>query len=403
MRILVSGASIAGPVLAYWLAHYGFDVTVVERAPTLRKTGGHAVDLFKPAMDIVDKMNLMAPIMAKKTGTEYISVYREGHPQPIVIRQGPIFTAVSQRHVEIMRDDLSEVFYDASAPNARYLFGQSIASLAQDETGVAVTFTDGTQQRFDLVIGADGLHSNVRSLEFGPEDSYMHWLGGYLAVATIPDYLQLRDRMLMSGRVNQIAGMYSSAHMDDARALFMFRPPVQLDYHYRDIEQQKVLLRNYYRDFGWEVPRLLDEVDDSDAFYMDSITQLRLDSWTTGRVALVGDAGYCPGPAVGGSTSMAVVGAYVLAGEIATHGSDYQSAFRAYEAGMRDYVLSSRKFAATVARTLIPSSRFGLWALVQSARLVGSLPDRVAGALSRLGSANAANIHDSVRVRDYSR
>lgn len=286
MRILISGASVAGPVLAYWLSRYGFTVTVVERAPVLRKAGGHAVDLFKPAMDIAEKMCVVKRIAAKKTGTDVIEVYREGRDRPYEIEIGRLMTAVSDRHVEIMRDDLAEILYEAGRDSVEYLFGDSITAITEDAGGVDVAFEQGPHRRFDLVIGADGLHSNVRGLVFGPESRFTTWIGAYLAVASVPDYLNLRDRMVTTCAIDRMAGVYSAAHMDDARAVFMFRPRHQLDYHYRDTARQKALLRQAFDGVEQHVPRLLDEADRAEAFYLDSITQLRMDTWSRGRVSL---------------------------------------------------------------------------------------------------------------------
>lgn len=401
MRILISGASVAGPTLAYWLARYGCDVTVVERSPAPRKSGGHAVDLFKPAMDIVETMGILDTIEAHKAGTDVISIHREGKPGLIEVPEALIFSAVSQRHVEIMRDDLSDILYEASSPTAEYIFGDSIAALAEEGNGVRIAFDKGPERQFDLVIGADGLHSNVRGLVFGPESGYSHWLGEYLAVASIPNYLDLSDRALMFPRVNRMAGIYSAAQIPDARAFFLFRPPEPLDYHHRDVDRQKALLRDVYADFGWEVPRILAEISTTDAFYMDSITQLRMDTWSKGRITLVGDAGYCPGPAVGGSTSLALVGAYVLAGEIAAAAGDHTRAYPAYEAAMREYVHLSRQLALTASDTLVPKSRLGLLTLIQGARILGYLPSPLARAVSRLVAARRVNIHDTFTLHDY--
>lgn len=401
MRVLISGASVAGPTLAFWLARYGFDVTVVERSPAPRKSGGHAVDLFKPAMDIVEKMGVLDTIEAHKAGTDVLSIYREDKADLIDLPEALIFSAVSQRHVEIMRDDLSEILYAVSSPTAEYIFGDSIMTLNQNDTGVDVTFEQGPPRRFDLVIGADGLHSNVRSLVFGPEAGYSHWLGEYLAVASIPNYLGLDDRAVMFPRVDRMVGIYSATRVPDARAFFLFRTAAPLDYSHRDIDRQKAILREVYADFGWEVPRMLAEVDTADAFYMDSITQLRMDTWSTGRITLVGDAGYCPGPAVGGSTSLAVVGAYVLAGEIAAAAGDHTRAYPAYEAALREYIHRSRQLALTASDTLVPKSRLGLSTLIHGARILGYLPSPLARTASRLVAARRLNIHDTFAIRDY--
>ncbi|MEV7005759.1 FAD-dependent monooxygenase [Streptosporangium sp. NPDC051022] len=403
MRILISGASVAGPVLAYWLNRYGFAVTVVERAPALRKAGGHAVDLFRPAMDIVDRMGLIEQVQTRKTGTEWLSFRAGNGDRSHTLEVGRLMRVVSDRHVEIMRDDLGEIFHEATQRDVEYLFGDSIAALAENADGVDVTFERGPARSFDLVIGADGLHSNVRRLVFGPESRFSTWIGAYLAVMSIPNYLGLRDRMDGVTDVNRMVGVYGGAHMDDARAVFLFRPAAELDYHHRDVDRQKELLREQFAGMGWEVPRLLgEEMDNASTFYFDSITQLRMDTWSRGRVSLVGDAGYCPGPAVGGSTSLAVVGAYVLAGELAEAGGDHTRAFAAYEREMGDYVRRSRTFAVGAAKRLIPTGRLGLWSLVQGIRLINHVPTPIARALADSG-AKGLRLHDEIVLKDYPR
>ncbi|MFG1705997.1 FAD-dependent monooxygenase [Nonomuraea sp. M3C6] len=397
MRILISGASVAGPALAYWLTRYGFTVTVVEQAPALRKTGGHAIDLFRPAMDIVEQMGVLEQVQAKKTGIEWLTMRREGRERPLELELRRVMTAVSDRHVEIMRDDLSEIFYDATRHDVDYVFGDSIASISD---GGEVTFDSGRAAEFDLVVGADGLHSNVRRLVFGPESDFTTWIGAYLAVFSMPNYPGLDGRMEAIAGVGRMAG-YGAVHMDDARAVFLFRTPEQLDYHHRDVARQKELLRERFAGMGWEVPRLLAELDRTPAFYFDSITQLRLDTWSKGRVTLVGDAGYCPGPAVGGSTSLAVVGAYILAGELATYGGDHTRAFPSYESEIGEYVRRSRTFAIGAAKRIVPGSRFDLWALTQGVRLINHLPAALTKAATKIGS-KGVRLHDSIALKDYS-
>jgi len=394
MDVLISGASIAGPVTAYWLRRSGFRVTVVERAPALRKTGGHAVDLFAPAMDIVERMGLADQVEARSTGTERMVVLREGARRPTTIDLRKLMAGFSRRHVEIMRDDLSEILYDATRDDVEYVFGDHVTAIGDDGE---VTFANGGPRRFDLVIGADGLHSGVRGLVFGPESAYTRWIGGYIAVASIPNYLDLRNEMRGFAGVNRLGGLYSAQHMTDARAMFLFRTPTELSYDRHDGAAQRRLLREQFGDLGWEIPRLLDETDRASAFYFDSITQLRLEHWTRGRVALVGDAGYCPGPAVGGSTSLAVVGAYTLAGELAA-GGDAARAYPAYEAALGDYVRSSRAFAATMAKRIVPTSRAMTWAMTTGVQLFTALPTTLA---RRIGAAGATGLHESVAVRDY--
>jgi 2-polyprenyl-6-methoxyphenol hydroxylase-like FAD-dependent oxidoreductase len=398
MRILISGASIAGPVLAYWLTRYGFEATVVERAPALRKTGGHAVDLFRPAMEISEKMGVLPTIEASATGTNTLTMYRQGARRPARVDLTKVVGAASDRHVEIMRDDLSEAYYDAGRDRVEYLFDDSITAISPDG---AVTFENAASRSFDVVIGADGLHSNVRRLVFGEDAGRTRFLGGYLAVQSVPKTLARDSEMVVHVGAGRLAGIYTAQPLDDARALFMFRSKEELEYHYRDALRQKELLRTAFTGMDATVDSWLDVLDHTPTFYFDSITQLQLDGWSRGRVALVGDAGYCPGPAVGGSTSIAVLGAYVLAGELARGRGDYAQAFAAYEREMADSVGRSRAFARTVAKSIVPSSAAGVWALTSGAQLISMLPAGLTKAVARLNT-KGVRLYDSMRVPDYS-
>ncbi len=397
MRILISGASVAGPVLAYWLTHYGFDVTVVERAPRLRKTGGHSVDLFRPAMEISEKMGVLPRIEKMVTGTTRMTLYRRGAERPTRVDLTKIFSATSDRHVEIMRDDLSEIYYDAARDDVEYIFGDSITSISDE---CEVTFEHAPPRRFDLVIGADGLHSTVRRLVFGEESRYTTWVGAHLAVITMPNEGDLDGEQIGHIDAGRMAGVYGARHLDEARGVFLFRTERPLDYHYRDVPRQKQLLREHFANMHPDIDRLLGELDRTPSFYFDSITQLRMDTWSRGRVTLVGDAGYCPGPAVGGSTSLAVLGAYVLAGELAAAGGDHERAFPAYEREMADLVRGSRALARTMAKTIIPRSRLGVRALLGGARLISVLPSWATRAVAKL-NAKGVRLYDSMPVKDY--
>jgi 2-polyprenyl-6-methoxyphenol hydroxylase-like FAD-dependent oxidoreductase len=398
MRILISGASIAGPVLAYWLTRHGFDVTVVERATQLRKTGGHAIDLFRPAMEISEKMGVLPRIEALATGTDRLTMYREGVAQPVRIDLTKVVGGISDRHVEIMRDDLSEVYYDAGRDNVEYIFGDSITAISAD---AEVTFEHAAPRRFDVVIGADGLHSNVRRLIFGEDAGRTRFLGGYLAVQSVPKSLAPTGEMVVHVGAGRLAGIYTAQPLDDARALFMFKSKEELRYHYRDVLRQKELLRTAFAGRHATVDTWLDELDRTPTFYFDSITQLHLDTWSRGRVTLVGDAGYCPGPAVGGSTSIAVLGAYILAGELAQANGDYTRAFAAYEAEMGEPVRRSRAMASGIAKGLIPNSRAGIWALTRGAQLISMLPARVTKAIARLNT-KTVRLYDTMHYKEYS-
>jgi 2-polyprenyl-6-methoxyphenol hydroxylase-like FAD-dependent oxidoreductase len=399
MRILISGASIAGPVLAYWLTRYGFEVTVVERAPTLRKTGGHAVDLFRPSMQISAQMGVLPQIEALATGTNTMTVYREGVTRPATIDINKLVNAASDQHVEIMRDDLGEVYYNAGRDHVEYLFGDSITAISHNGD---VTFERAAPRRFDVVVGADGLHSNVRRLVFGEDAAQTEFLGGYLAVISAPKTLACDGESLTHLGAGRVAMIYTAQPLDDARVVFLFRSKDELQYHYRDVVRQKELLSGVFNGMHPQVDRWLKEVDATQAFYFDSITQLQLDTWSRGRVTLVGDAGYCPGPAVGGSTSIAVLGAYVLAGELARASGDYARAFAEYERHMGEPVRRSRAFARAAAKTIVPGSRGGAWALTRVGQLISLLPSGVTRAIAKMNT-KGARLHDSMPVPDYAR
>ncbi|MEC3920328.1 FAD-dependent monooxygenase [Nocardia sp. CDC160] len=397
MRVLISGASVAGPVLAYWLTRYGFSVTVVERAPTLRKTGGHAVDLFRPAVDISEAMGVLARLEERATGTNRVTLHREGARRSVRVDLSKLLGATSARHVEIMRDDLSEIYYTAASDKVEYLFGDSVTAISPEGD---VRFERAATQRFDLVVGADGLHSNVRRLVFGDESRFSVFIGAYLAVLTMPDTADLDGDLHIHVGLGRTAGMYRARHLREARALFLFRTERELDYDRHDLARQKELLRGAFSGFDADVDRWLHELDRTPAFYFDSIAQVRMDTWWRGRVALVGDSGYCPGPAVGGSTSLAVVGAYVLAGELARAGGDHKRAFPAYERAMAEWVRGSHEVALNAARTLVPTSRLGVSGLIQGARLVSALPPGPSRALVRL-TTKSTRLFDSMTVDDY--
>lgn len=397
MQVLISGASIAGPVLAYWLTRRGFEVTVVERAPQLRKTGGHAIDLFGPAMTIAEQMGVRDRVLAHATGTERITFHRRGARRPAHIDYGKLSSALSDQHVEIMRDDLSEIFYDAGRDDVEYLFGDHITTIGEDGD---VTFAHHAPRRFDLVIGADGLHSGVRQLVFGPDAGHTEFLGAYLSVMSVPKSLAREADMTGHVDVDRTAMIYTADHLDDARAVFLFRPVNNFRYDHRDAASQQHQLRDRYAGMSVEVDRWLDELARTPAFYFDAITQLQLTSWSRGRVTLVGDAGYCPGPAVGGSTSLAVIGAYVLAGELQRAGGDPAVAYPAYEQVMRDPVIGARALAKSVAKGILPSSPLGVRSLLGVGRLISVLPEPLTAALAGLNS-KGIRLYDSIAVPQY--
>ena len=384
MRVLISGAGVAGPTAAYWLCRQGCDVTVVERMPLARvRTGGHAVDLFGPAMDVAEWTGILPALLAARTRTEIVSFQRtDGRSVDVEMRR--LVAGDSGRHIEIMRGELATVLYQATRNDATYRFGESISTVDAEPDGVAVTFEQAPAGRFDLVIGADGLHSTVRRLVFGPEDRFRRFLGGYIAGAALPNYLGLDGRMVVWNAPGRLAAIFPVHGTGTARGGFLFRRDQEIPLDHRDVDGQKRLLHSIYANDGWEVPRLLAEIDAADDFYFDSISQIVMNNWTKERVTLVGDAGYSPGPAVGGGTSIAMVGAYVLAQSIADAGPDFHSALREYQDRMTELAAKTQRIGTSTMSTLIPKSSFQVRLIPELLRILLRLPFPIQQRLLRL-------------------
>ncbi|MEU8825485.1 FAD-dependent monooxygenase [Streptomyces sp. NPDC048636] len=348
-RVLISGASIGGPALAYWLDRHGYEVTVVERAAGLRP-GGQAIDVRGPALDVCARMGVLPEIRRRSTGLRGMSVVDDDGKELFSTTERTATGGdIDSPDVEILRDDLASILFSAGGSGIEYLFDDSIASIAQGGDEVAVTFLRGARRSFDIVVAADGVHSGTRAMVFGPEEDFLRHLGVYLGVWTVPNYLELdRWQVIYRTRGNTWGGMVMSVRDNtEARVFIGFHsdePPTRL---LRDstVSDRKRLVAEAYADVGWEMPRMLEYMWGAPDFHFDSVSQIRMDSWTRGRVALLGDAGYCGSPLSGQGTSMALVGAYVLAGELKAAGGDHTAAFAAYERELRPYMTANQDFA----------------------------------------------------------
>jgi len=270
--------------------------------------------------------------------------------------------------VEIMRGDLVAILHEATKDNVEYVFDDSIRTLHQDDDGVTVTFERGATRRFDLVIGADGLHSAVRRLVFGPEEQFLRYLQHYFAFATADPALSADRWMTIYNLPGKMAGIYRSGHHTGAKAYLMFRQPTPLTYDHRDIEQHKRLLRDAYTGVSsWHVPQLLAGALADPDLYFDSLSQVHMPSWSSGRVTLIGDAAHCASPVSGSGAMLGMIGAYRLAGELSAAQGDHQAAFARYERGHRPLVkrMQSNLFTGLVT----PKTRARIWARNTMARL----------------------------------
>lgn len=354
--VLICGASIAGPALAFWLRRYGFRTTVVERAPELR-TGGQSVDLRGAGKEVMRRMNLERQVLARTTHEEGLDfVNSQGQVEVRLGRDamgGKGFTS----DIEILRGELSRVLYDATCEDTEYLFGDRVASLDDLGDRVRVGLRSGTEREFDLVIAADGIRSKTRELAFQGEVDFRS-LGLYMAYFTIPrtptDGSWARWYNAPGGR----SLLLRTDNLGTARAVLSFRGPPQ-GYERLKVDEQKDVLRRVFADAGWEVPRVLAGLAGTTDFYFEAIGQVRMPRWSHGRVALVGDAAYCASPISGMGTSLALVGAYVLAGELSRH-SNHTEAFAAYERLMRPYVTQAQNIPSVAPKLASPKTRAGI-------------------------------------------
>lgn len=387
MHALISGASVAGPVLAHFLTRSGWRVTVVERAADPRAgDGGHAVDLFGPAVDVIERMGLLDRARAERTRNDTITLLRDGR-EPITLATADLAAGISGRHIEIMRGTLAGMLYEATRDHADYRFGTVIDHL----DGTTARLSDGTTVTADLVVGADGLHSGVRSLAFGPERDYRRFLGAYLAVYTVPDVLGTGPTVAAFTAPGLAATVYPVGP-GRSRALFLARTAEEIRHDRRDDAARKKVLRWLTGDrLGPRAGKVLAHLDEADDFYLDDVSQIRMDSWTRGRVTLVGDAGYGPGPAVGGGTSLAAAGACVLAAELAGAGpGDIEGALRRYETALAGPVAHSRRIGPSILNSIVPRSRSQVWFTAQVMRALPRLPEPVRRRLTAFGGGPAA-------------
>ena len=313
--VLISGAGIAGPALAHWLSSNGYRVIVVELAPGIRP-GGQTIDLRGAGREVVTRMGLRDQLTDRAMDQRGVAWVRADGSRraemPVEAFDGN--GVVSK--LEILRGDVVDVLYGATRDRVDYRFGTRVTALDDREDGVEVTLSDDTRLRVDLVVGADGPHSAVRRLVFGPEEQFVVPLGGYHAWFTAPDTVGLNGWYLMHqapGGLN--ASMRPSHDPAIAKAGLAFRSE-PLSYDRRDLDHQRALLAERFAGVGWHADQLVSAASEADDFYFDAFAQVHMDSWSRGRVTLCGDAGYCASPLSGMGTSLALVGAYVLAGEI---------------------------------------------------------------------------------------
>ncbi|MEJ8279083.1 FAD-dependent monooxygenase [Pseudonocardia spirodelae] len=344
--ILISGAGIAGETLAWWLRRHGLRPVVVESAPGPRP-GGQAVDVRGPALEVVDRMGLGPALRAARTAMDGMSLVDEQGTEvfrstEVTLTGGP----VASEDVEILRDDLAALLGGAVS-GVEHRWGDRVTALRPGPDGVRVTFASGTEERFDAVVGADGQHSGVRRLAFGPDDDgRLVPLGQHVAVFSLPNTFGLRRWQVFLQRPDAMAGLYTARDDTEVRVMLGFTDAAAR-YDHRDTDAHRALLARHFGDGAWWLPELLAGSATAEDLYLTPVTQVRMPCWSRGPVVLLGDAAWSPTLLSGQGTTLAIAGAYVLAGELARAGGDPVTAAAAYERHLRGWVVANQELALT--------------------------------------------------------
>lgn len=362
MRVLISGAGIAGPTLAYWLNQYGHEVTIVERAPQLR-TGGYVIDFWGAGYDIAERIGLLPELRAKGYMVEELRVVNRDGQRVAGFPVQSFARATMGKYISIPRGELSAAIFRKIEGQVEIIFNDNIAQIDQSEDGVRVTFDSGAARGFDLVVGADGLHSRVRELVFGPERQWERYLGIKVAAFEVEGY-RPRDELVyvLYTQVGQQVGRFA---LRGDRTLIHFtfaddRPHAKAA---ADVDTHKAVLRSRFAEGGWECRKILDALDSCDDLYFDRVSQIRMPAaqWTRGRVALIGDAASCVSLLAGEGSGLAMIAAYILAGELHQADGDYASAFTRYRNLFGPFVQQKQDAALGFARAFAPKSKLALF------------------------------------------
>lgn len=369
MRILVSGGGLAGLTTAYWLHHHGHEPVVVERAPDLRRDG-YGLDFFGTGYDVAERMGIIGALaqrqifLNKEGGIAFVD---EDGKAKAELKIDAVRQVLGGKYMGLMHYTLEEVLYDAVKDDVEIRFGTSIAAVDQSPDAVTITYQDGKSETFDLLVGADGIHSNVRSLVFGPEETFGVYLGMYLACFFVPDRNQLHAMWENYNEPGRQAGAYYTDRDGQLASLFLWQTE---DEGYIPHDQRAEKLRSAFEGMGWIVPQLLEDIPaDGGDILVDTVTQIRMDTWRRDRVVLVGDAAGCMTLISGQGASMALAGPYVLAEEL-SQTNDWQQALANYEHRVKPQIDLRQRKAHDFAKQFVPGSELGIKAQAVIMKLI---------------------------------
>lgn len=325
--ILISGASIAGLTMAYWLYKYGYKVTVIEIANAPRK-GGSPIDIKGDAVGVVRKMNIYDAITKKKVTTENVCFVND--KDKIIASMNPsIMDDKIGEDIEIQREFLVDILYEEVKDSVNFIFEDTIIKIENNSDNAIVHFKKKKSEAFHLVIGADGLHSNVRKLVFGKEETFSNYYGMYAGVVDIEIDENRKNNCILYNTSGKMAGIYN--FNNKANAILVFHSKEQIIYDYKNTKEQKEILNKMFFNEGWKVPQILQKFNESETLYFDAVSQIKMDNWSKNRVVLIGDAAYCASFLTGRGASLAVLGAYTLAEAIKDSEENYSEAFQKYQ------------------------------------------------------------------------
>jgi 2-polyprenyl-6-methoxyphenol hydroxylase-like FAD-dependent oxidoreductase len=388
--VLVSGAGIAGPTLAFWLKAAGFEPTLIEHAPELR-TGGYVIDFWGLGYDIAERMGLLTKIDRVGYHVREMRIVNGRGERISGFGTRTLNDLTGGRFVTLARSDLSRLLFESVKDRIEAIFGDEITGMEENGEGVEVQFRWNRARRFDLVIGADGLHSKVRDLSFGAQDRFEVQLGYLVAAFEVQGYRPRDDQVYII--FNEPGRMLGRFALHEDRTLFLFVFTAGESSAPLDLPGQKALLRARYGDGQWECPRILDELDRATDFYFDRVSQIRMKAWSKGRVALVGDAAFCVSLMAGQGAALGMTAAYVLAGELAK-AERQDEAFAKYEALLRGFIASKQSGAARFSAAFAPKTRSGLFLRNQVIK-ASAIPG-----IAKFAFARA--ITDTLRLPQYS-
>lgn len=395
MRVLISGAGPAGLCVAYWLKRYGLTPTLIESAQTLR-TGGYKIDVRGTALQVLHRMGIYQTVVDKSTDMQEAQ---------LIDKEGKIIKKMTGddighrigHDIEIMRGVLCEILHE-QIPDVEIIFDDSIEAIEQTDHEVLVNFKKGNSRNFDFIIGADGVHSSVRRITFGDEFNFAHSLGINLCVYTIPNYLDLDRIEIQYTELGRLAAIWSTRGDSVATASFAFVSNAQADL--KNVVYQQEWVKSVFKDMEWEFPKFLSLMSKTDDFYFDVGTQIRMENWSKDRVVLLGDAAYCASPMSGQGLSLALVGAYVLAGEIASSKTDLSSAFYQYQQEMVQFVQLNQELGIQAAELFRSQEKQNILTMLLN-KVVSIAPGKMIAYFIKRGTKRIQMAANSMALKNY--